>query len=449
MKFFRKPLRVAVSLKEGVTGRAYFRIPEGGEPELEGWDSHPALLTRKTILRFATTCCGKEGMPFLQMDVRTPYGDAADEDHVAAAVREALGPKADALPVFGWNVTHLADTHLGSNHRIFATLTGPDAPSISSECWDQILPMEMGLLALGDYAARKTGNSNFQLIADLGSFAYSLIYKESQPWHVIRIHKEPWGYAQKRLKEHRLMLPETEKSAPVFLLGTTGFRTACADFLGATAQPLPLPSDISTDGAEPHAWHFGLALAALQQEYSVHNYGTPENGDANRMFRLVFATVKAGVWAAVLGGAVLLAEAGRYYLAGRALNTIKWEAASHAKTLDTLQSLRNERGARYSSLLELRPLWTRPVPLSALIREITASLPASGALEGFMLRRIEGGRMEVSFRVNVRDWNHIRPMQTLLQKSSLFSRVEFSDQSAAGGGRGVLFQGSCILAESP
>ncbi len=448
MSWLRRPLRLAV--QGPAPGLAFFKWRAPGDPVLEHFEPSAAPPSWRLIRRVDGACAGVAGLPFLQIEVRTPYGESITEAMVASAMREALGPKSETLALQGWHVTHLEDTHLGSQHRVFATLAGADE-SERPGLWDQLLPLELAVVALGDWTARTTGRSQFQLVLARGGWIYSLAYRHAQAYHLIRVSDRPFDFACKRLSEHRLYAQEPGDGEEFAVFADLP-ASAHVDISAALGETRPLPSPPGYGGGpKPGAdlWHFGLALAAVREEGAIHNRAGARRQDANLEIRMWDRLAKTALAALLLGGLAFLGEGARLLSVRSALAGARAQAAQYASRVEEIQALRAERRNVLDSLLQLRPLWHRPTPVDRVLRGIAAALPPHAGLDGVLLRTAGDGKKTVSFLGWVGDWNEIRPVQERLRKLPYFSDVALSDQRQDPSRKRVSYHATCTLAETP
>jgi hypothetical protein len=328
-----------------------------------------------------------------------------------------------------------------------------DTEAVPAEGWDQVIPLELAVLALGDWTAKKTGQSVFQLILVRDSWAYSLVYRNAQPYHLLRIAADPRTQALRRLAGHADYLRQQTRDAgdfPVFLESGHSWKEDCAQVLGKSPEEIPQPPGSTGDaGSKSGLWHFGLALASLREEMDSHNAVSEWRQDRNLEIRLWDRLVKFSLLAVALGCAAILTEGMRVAWVDSRLDEARAEAERYSDKVESIQGLRRSRQALVDSLTPLRPLWERPAPLDRILRGLAGAMPSNSGMDGLLLREGLGTRPEISFRGWVDDWNRIRPVQDSLRKLPFFLGVELTEQRKESDRNRVSFQATCPLGDSP
>ncbi len=445
MNLFRRPIRLAIH--GPANGLAYFKVKSGEDPEIQSWDPEVNDCNWRLIRKVDLACEEVEQVPFLHLDIWTPYGESVTEDQVFQGLREALGPKHEDYLIQGWHVVYLENTHMGSNHRVFVSLQKGTSDS-EARGWDLQLPVEIAVESLGDWIARKSGGLNFHLILSQGQWVYSLVYLNAQPYHRIRVGRENTTYLKNRLQAHHHYLAQQSKEGPLplFVYSQDSIRPFCEEIFGSIPLDLPtLPGSWEAVGKRPTILHFGYALAAVQDGAAAHNQVQKSQQSRNSEIRLWNRLVVFAVLGIFFGLLPLALEGIQYFFLQRELTVLQAEASKFEVKVKAIRTHRLERLALWDSLQTVKALWNKPVPLDRVLQKIGMSLPNQSGLEGFVFRDGAKDNPIINFRIWVKDWNQVQPFQDKLKDFPLFSKVEISDQHRDPENARVYFQVSCAL----
>lgn len=387
--------------------------------------------------------------PYIHLDIRTPFGETVGEAQVQEALAESLGPRKDKYRLGGWHIQFVEDTNLGSNHRVFADLIETASPVQGLTGMDAGLSLELAIEALGEMVAAEKGEQNFQLLYGGNRFCYSLLYLNGSPFHVLRVDEEAGAKAATRLRRHREFAPGLGRN------GGSGLKTYLLkdDPLWGTAAVTELRAeafDLAASGkpaGEGNAWllHLGLAQAARQRDFYAHNRVATEERLRNEVVRTRFRFFLAmGAAAAVCA---LAAAAFGFAIHGSQseLKALKAQAAVYQAQVDSIRTLRKQRGRLEAAVGDLQPLWHGPMDWSSVLGSISAALPKESGIDGLSVSRQSDGSLELSFRAWVRDWNQVQAIQKKLASAKRFSGVSLSEQRKDMQTGVVIFHVNCKL----
>ena len=389
---------------------------------------------------------GLPSQPYIHLDIRTPFGETVGQHQVLEALAESLGPRKDRYRLGGWHIQFVEDTNLGSNHRVFADLTDAAAPLNGQPGMDAGLSLELAMEALGEPVAAEKGEQNFQLLYGGKHFCYSLLYLNGSPFHVLRVDAGAGAKAAARLRRHRDFAPGSRNGGLRTFLLKGDPLWDCEPIREMKPEAFALPASAKPEG-EGNDWllHLGLAQAARQRDFSAHNRVAAEARRHNEGIRTRFrfflavgaAAAVCAVSAAVFGVAIHRSQA--------QLSALKAQASAYQSQVDSIRALRKERVRLEASVADLRPLWHAPVDWSGVLADLGAALPREAGIDGLSVARQADGRLELSFRAWVRDWNLVQGIEKKLASGGRFTHVSLSEQRKDLQTGVVVFHVTCNL----
>ncbi len=386
---------------------------------------------------------GVAGIPFLHLDIRTPFGESADEDLVNKALEEALGPKKDNYILRAWHILFVEDSHLGSNHRVFAELkkSKKDTEILSA---DVSIPMEIGLEAIGEEIAAQTKCLHFQLVYELDTMLYSWIFHNGAPYHLLCLNITLEADLVQRLLAHRQFLVGQEKNGNLIL------KSFALNQVNKQSEPVKnwakaMDSVEIWQGPVAYANLLHYGLASVLKNPALQEHARPQKAHTFTLIRNRFFAGQM-LLATFIFCLVILSIMGIYF------NGIKREhhklmavADTHALQIKNISHYRLEKIQLESKALELKPVWKSGYAWKIILQSIANALPEHSGLEGLMVTQTPTGGSDLSFRAWVKDWNAIRGIQTKLEKIPEFKSVSLTDQKRDLASGLVIFHVNCLL----
>jgi hypothetical protein len=398
-------------------------LPDGCEVELKPWPryGHTQLhenqkpISRKPSEKIRLGCHrihSVSGVKILHLDIRTPFGEDVSEAQVETSLQQALGPHRESYTLRGWHVLRIEDTHVGSLHRVIASLDdGDESPKIGPLV-DHRLPLELGIIGIGYSIANSFKGRPWQLLFCFGDKGYSVLFRGEEACHIKALPwpdsaDSEWQDSPQLLLNHLSMLGDAENewtTIPRVLLTQSEWvkpSYATSETWRNLDSFLPIVKNSHHDSRVALAIGFSHLLE--HRDVLAHDrVGLAEVGALRqkRLLRSCLWSTGLSALASLLIWVVLMYS---QHTAERTHQALLANAAGHRLQVENLASLRNQLIAKRDSLTQLGNLAIEPYPTSLVLHGLAAA-SVHGGVSGLQLRREATGELDLKIRAWTASW---------------------------------------------
>ncbi len=412
--------------------------------------------------------------PYIHLDIRTPFGESVGQSQIDIALAEALGPRHANFQNCGWHIQFVEDTNLGSNHRVFVALkkNNDQSPKMG---FDGQYPLELAIEAYGEKIFSEKGEANFQFLFKENDFAFSLLFLNGAPFHILNLSNRSLknnvpdlpvkSDSEKNFKKdfEKRILQHREFAINQGKLGQVALKTFYQGKL--ELQDFPLLQDLKPSQLPPLEFseanrgsdsiprpldakgtlHYGLALVASQAQYQGHNQSIEEAKNSNYLLRTRFQFLKIS---SAIFGICLLILSGLFLsnlLLKNKINKLNASYQVFENQVKKIRDLRKEKIQIETSIAELSPVWNLPMNWSEVFNGLAKALPHEAGIDGISATLRPDGKLSLSFRAWVKDWNQVQGIEKSLSHTHPFSNIVLSEQRKESSSGTVVFQVTATL----
>jgi hypothetical protein len=432
------------------------------EPEANGLPPAGSQAVRLACRRLAI----RLDTPLLHVEIRTPFGEVATDALVEAAIQSALGPHYETYTLRGWHVLRVEDTHVGSVHRILASLEDNQKPWDEKPLFDFQIPIELGLWGLGNKIGQRFVGKPWQLLLTYEGTLYSALFSGTDTFH-IRSWAKNHPLALSQIQAHGASLVKALGSKDPTWVQVLG--PGCQDLFKGQALPLTSESSSRQDSASMQEalsffpalsryqgdlekanlalWSLGLGEAMQHAESKSHNQIEDESlrDLRHRRMRRVF-----GISTLVSAFSLLVclaAWAAQYSQAVNEKKILEKQAQGYSRQVSALNDLRATLLAKQDSIKGLGPLVRREFPLSLLLSEV-AQARGTSEIQGLQIKPADHGQYEAYLRAFTSQWENVEAFRRKLSQAPGIIQAEVLEQRKDAG-KGKVFFDIRLWAQRP
>ncbi len=326
--------------------------------------------------------------------------------------------------------------------------------------FDGQYPLELAIEAYGEKIFADKGEANFQFLFRENNFAYSLLFLNGAPFHILKISlgslKNDQDFEKRILQHREFALNQGKLGQTALKLFYQGEIELQNLLLLQALKPIHLPPLGNSDenkiakSTSPSlggksTLHYGLALVAHQAQYQGHNQSAQEEKNSNYLVRTRFQFLKifAGIFVLcllILSGLFL-----SNFLLQNKINKLNASYQVFQNQVEKIRDLRKEKKQIEISVTNLSPVWNLPINWSEVFQGLAKALPHEAGMDGISATLRPDGKISLSFRAWVKDWNQVQGIEKMLSHTHPFSNIILSEQRKESTSGTVVFQVSALL----